>query len=354
MKFFFKIIFIYIFLFPIISSKSQTLSDTITNISETKILTIDTADIPSHNLYQSWNNSHVRVGRSNRNTFTDTIYLDLFVKGKFVFPFRGKMISAFGYRSNKIHTGTDIKLNHGDSVFCSFDGVVRMAKTYSSYGKIVVVRHYNGLETVYAHLSKIMVDVNQKVIAGDILGLGGRTGRASTDHLHFEFRYLGEPLNPEHIINFNDYSCNYKNLIITENTFKIRSKPIINIGELADKYYDDDPKLDSLENNFVINNSNKKDTNHSKPNNETVLKSKQGSFAKFVKSLFNNELYEEEIIFIENEQNQNYFEYTIVKGDTLYSLAKKYKIDLDELRKFNNLDKDSKISIGQKIKIQKN
>ena len=103
----------------------------------------------------------------------------------FVFPFKGKTISDFGYRGRRPHTGVDIKLNLGDTILCAFDGVVRMSRYYHGYGNMVIVRHKNGIETLYGHMSKRIVKVNQVVRAGDVLGLGGRTGHATGPHLHF-------------------------------------------------------------------------------------------------------------------------------------------------------------------------
>ncbi|NCN65368.1 MAG: M23 family metallopeptidase, partial [Candidatus Altiarchaeum hamiconexum] len=95
-------------------------------------------------------------------------------------------------------------LAKGDSVHSAFDGVVRVSRYFSGYGNIVVVRHYNGLETCYAHLSKLIAKVNQMVKTGEVLGLGGRTGRATCDHLHFEVRYLEEPINPRLVFDFEN------------------------------------------------------------------------------------------------------------------------------------------------------
>jgi hypothetical protein len=87
-------------------------------------------------------------------------------------------------------------------VLCAFDGKVRIARRSSSYGYFVIVRHNNGLETVYAHFSKILVTPNQLVKAGELIGKGGNTGRSRGSHLHYEIRYLGVPVNPNDVIDF--------------------------------------------------------------------------------------------------------------------------------------------------------
>ncbi|MCE9539018.1 MAG: peptidoglycan DD-metalloendopeptidase family protein, partial [Bacteroidetes bacterium] len=96
---------------------------------------------------------------------------------------------------------------------------VRIAKKSKSYGSVVVIRHSNGLETYYAHLSKINVEVGQEVYAGEIIGLGGNTGHSRGSHLHFEVRYLGHPINPTEIISFTDHKLVVDTLCISKRTF---------------------------------------------------------------------------------------------------------------------------------------
>ncbi|WP_026464487.1 M23 family metallopeptidase [Adhaeribacter aquaticus] len=114
--------------------------------------------------------------------------------------------SDFGFRGYRWHYGTDLDLDTGDSVRTAFDGVVRIVKyDGGGYGNYVVVRHYNGLETLYGHLSKQLVQTGQLVKAGELIGWGGSTGRSTGPHLHFEVRYMGNPLDPERIYDFPDY-----------------------------------------------------------------------------------------------------------------------------------------------------
>lgn len=163
---------------------------------------------PCDSIYKGkWDTLYIRIKHDTvfRNP-NDSILLQLLsdTHPDFAIPLKSKVISKYGPRGRRLHTGTDVKCRLGDTIVSAFDGVVRMAKTYSGYGYTVVVRHYNGLETVYAHLSKIKVKVNQTVYAGDLIGLGGRTGRATTEHLHFEVRYLTEHFNPELLFDFEN------------------------------------------------------------------------------------------------------------------------------------------------------
>lgn len=145
-------------------------------------------------------------------------------------PIKGKVISPFGYRGRHKHAGTDIKLHKGDSVKAAYSGIVTKASRYSGYGNLVILNHPNSIQTYYGHLSKCLVDDGDTVVAGQVIGLGGRTGRASTDHLHFEIRVCNVPKNPEKYFDFKN--CSVKNAVLA-------STPVILIK--------DDPKEEKAE-----------------------------------------------------------------------------------------------------------
>lgn len=119
-------------------------------------------------------------------------------------PIKGKVISHFGYRGRHKHTGTDIKLQKGDTVRAALCGKVTKASSYFGYGNLVTIKHLNSIETYYSHLSKCLVNAGDSVKTGDIIGLGGRTGRASTNHLHFEVRVKNKPQNAENYFDFSN------------------------------------------------------------------------------------------------------------------------------------------------------
>lgn len=128
----------------------------------------------------------------------------------------GKMTSTFGARWGRWHTGTDLDLQTGDPVYAAFDGIVRIVGwNGDGYGRYVLVRHYNGLETLYGHLSKQTVEQGQFVKAGDQLGLGGNTGRSYGAHLHFETRYEGNPFSPLNIYSFPANTINSDHFLLT-------------------------------------------------------------------------------------------------------------------------------------------
>ena len=165
-------------------------------------ISIQAQDKPS---FSSMEVNHIRVVTPGLFSQNKSIYLhlDSLKEMGYAFPLPGgKVISAYGAR--KGHSGADIKTCAKDTVRCAFDGGVRMSKPYSAYGNVVVVRHANGLETIYSHNSQNLVHSGDIVKAGQPIGLTGRTGRATTEHLHFETRINGQHFNPNIIFNLKD------------------------------------------------------------------------------------------------------------------------------------------------------
>jgi murein DD-endopeptidase MepM/ murein hydrolase activator NlpD len=120
-------------------------------------------------------------------------------------PIVGSVYSGYKVRRGSPHRGTDIPLSVGDTIVAAFDGVVRFVgtpKQTGGYGNLVVIRHSTGLETYYGHLSKALCEPNEAVKAGDVIGLGGSTGRSTGPHLHFETRYKGQAFDAERLIDF--------------------------------------------------------------------------------------------------------------------------------------------------------
>ncbi len=142
---------------------------------------------------------------------------------EFCFPMKNIITSPYGWRErwNRPHRGVDILLRTGDPIHCCFPGVVRIARSMGGYGNVVVVRHPNGLETVYGHMSKILVKPRQILKAGDIVGLGGSTGRSTGPHLHFEVRFQYEPFDPEWILDFKNYTLRTRKLHLDKTYFGI-------------------------------------------------------------------------------------------------------------------------------------
>ncbi|MDR2885810.1 MAG: peptidoglycan DD-metalloendopeptidase family protein [Rikenellaceae bacterium] len=124
------------------------------------------------------------------------------IQSSFRYPCDGAVISAYGPRSGSMHTGVDLKAHPGDTIRAALDGIVRMSKEYGGYGNLVVVRHLCGIETLYGHNTRNLVAVNQYVRAGQAIALAGRTGRATTEHCHFEVLAAGRPFDPGLVLDF--------------------------------------------------------------------------------------------------------------------------------------------------------
>lgn len=234
--------------------------------SDAKSATIDTADIKAEN----WVTTSVYAQNPDYARTKDTCVID-FGNDSSSFPANGKVVSSFGMRSGKMHTGIDIALNSGDAIVAAFDGIVRFAGwSGSKYGNAVVVRHYNGLETVYAHLDEVKCKVDQKINAGETVGVGGKT----LNHLHFETRLKDNAFDPEIVFN-------------------------VQTGALvADR-------IPIYASNF--------------------------DYMKYV----------------DNSQ------YHIVKsGDTLYGIARKYKVSVKQICDLNGIKESSILSVGKRLRLR--
>ncbi|MCE3281059.1 MAG: LysM peptidoglycan-binding protein [Bacteroidetes bacterium] len=184
--------------------------------------------IPASDLYASWEINNLFPEKDMLKLKGDTSVCLTLMGGKcgeYFHPFNGPVTSGFGWRDSTQHNGIDIDLNKGDKVSASFDGMVRIAKKSGGFGNVVIIRHYNGLETVYAHLSKIKVKPGQVVVAGQIIGLGGSTGHSTGSHLHFEVRFKGVPINPKYLISFPDQKLLCNELIIKKSKWGLAAYP---------------------------------------------------------------------------------------------------------------------------------
>lgn len=177
-----------------------------------------------YDYFATWDSRNINPYELDAAKFADTVSLyliDSLMELSWSPPLEHTHVTSnFGFRGYRWHYGTDIRLSTGDSVRTVFDGIVRIKKyDPSGYGNYVLVRHKNGLETLYGHLSKQMVEVGDEIKAGDVIGLGGSTGRSSGPHLHFEFRYQGNPVNPGDVYDFKKNTLAADSLTISPETF---------------------------------------------------------------------------------------------------------------------------------------
>ena len=189
---------------------------------------LERPDIDTTGLFDDWNIESIHAYRdvkiSDLPEEVDLLLCDS--THHFVAPYVGRRSSTFKFRKGRPHNGIDIPLRVGDTIRSPFDGVVRYVgggKATGGYGNLVVVRHPNGLETYYGHLSQRLVVENDLVAAGDPIGLGGSTGRSTGPHLHMETRYMGKPFDPERVINFDNGNLRDTVLTLKRHYFNVGS-----------------------------------------------------------------------------------------------------------------------------------
>lgn len=164
-----------------------------------KLINTENLESPAADLYDEWNNVYAHKAKNVPDSFRISLR-------NFCMPTVSRVVTSnFGSRWGRQHKGIDIKVYIGDTIRAAFSGKVRMVKyNPGGYGKYIVIRHPNGLETIYGHLSKQLVSEDQEVRAGDVIGLGGNTGRSTGSHLHFETRLCGLALNPALMFDFRN------------------------------------------------------------------------------------------------------------------------------------------------------
>lgn len=164
-------------------------------------------DIPATNFYPEWTCTNPNPYSHNlwkSDTSISLLLCDREKLGEFHIPVDDVLTSKFGWRDGRMHNGIDIDLQVWDTVVAAFPGVVRVARYYGGYGRVVVIRHYNGLETTYAHLHRFKVKEGERVEGGQLIGLGGSSGNSTGSHLHFEVRFKGVPINPMSFISLEE------------------------------------------------------------------------------------------------------------------------------------------------------
>ena len=173
---------------------------------------------PASELYEDWNNKYAHRATNLPETYNINLK-------HFCMPTPSRVITSnFGPRWGRNHEGLDIKVYIGDTIRAAFSGKVRMVKyNAGGYGKYVVIRHNNGLETIYGHLSAQLVEEDQEVRAGDPIGLGGNTGRSTGSHLHFETRLCGVAINPALMFDFRAQDVVADNYTFNRDTYKAES-----------------------------------------------------------------------------------------------------------------------------------
>ncbi|MDR1724499.1 MAG: peptidoglycan DD-metalloendopeptidase family protein [Tannerella sp.] len=335
---------------------------------------------PADELYNSnWDTIHVNPFTQGSVDFPESYTIDC---RSFVMPIDNKIriTSKYGPRRRRMHRGIDLDLQKGDTVRAAFDGKIRI-KSYErkGYGYYLVIRHPNGLETVYGHLSKFIANENQIVKAGQPIALGGNTGRSSGAHLHFETRFLGKDINPAEIIDFENGLPHrdeyvFHNIKINgkkSNIYSTSSNSIavhrVRSGEtlshIARKYgttVDALCRINGITKTAKLSigqpiqfyakqvtvETTSKDVKQNEP--EKTKNANNASAAKPASNTGKKIEVPVENTSSQSQENQVY--HRIQSGDNLFNLANKYGTTVEKLCELNNIQNNTILKIGQKIR----
>lgn len=265
-----------------------------------RLIDFENLENPSADLYEDWDNMHAH---SHVTELPDSFRISL---KNFCMPTTNRVLTSnFGARWGRQHKGLDIKVYIGDTIRAAFDGKVRVVRYEGrGYGKYVVIRHDNGLETYYAHMSKQLVVEDQEVRAGDPIGLGGNTGRSTGSHLHFETRLCGVALNPALLFDF-------RNQDVVDDSYMFRKSTYQRESALANRLRGVNGISYGAEGDDDI---------------ELAIAAPEASY-----------------------KQENRF-HKVKRGETLYSIARKRGTTVDAIMKMNHLKKSSKLKPGQILK----
>lgn len=261
-----------------------------------KLINTENLESPAADLYDEWNNVYAHKAKNVPDSFRISLR-------NFCMPTVSRVVTSdFGSRWGRQHKGIDIKVYIGDTIRAAFSGKVRMVKyNPGGYGKYIVIRHPNGLETIYGHLSKQLVSEDQEVRAGDVIGLGGNTGRSTGSHLHFETRLCGRALNPALMFDF-------------------RNQDVVGDYYVYNSRTHDSESLDANELRGKIGNGGY--------TREQVVGKDYASAAR-------SEVVSQEKLY-----------HKVAKGETLSVISRKRGVSIDQICKLNHIRKNIKIKPG--------
>ena len=274
---------------------------TVDSVALFQLIQFEQLESPAADLYNDWENHYAHRETALPDTFT----IDL---RDFYMPTSSRVLTSnFGARWGRQHKGLDIKVYTGDTIRAAFSGRVRVVRYEANgYGNFVVIRHYNGLETIYGHMSKHLVTPDQDVKAGDPIGLGGNTGRSTGSHLHFETRLCGVALNPALMFDF-------RNQDVTGDFYTFRK------------------------------------TSYSRESMQaTRLRGVNGSSTTLADNQLNPIPATGSKKSRQNARNSRY--HKVQKGETLYAIARKRGTSVSAICRLNGISERSKLRPGQILK----
>ncbi len=270
------------------------------------------AQSPASQLYDDWSNKYAH----KTTELPDSFRINL--KG-FHMPTESRVVTSnFGARWGRQHKGLDIKVYIGDTIRAAFSGKVRVVRyERSGYGKYVVIRHNNGLETIYGHMSAWLVEEDQVVKAGQPIGLGGNTGRSTGSHLHFETRLCGVALNPALMFDFRNQDVVGDYYVFRKSTYEQEGKEANSLrGKIGNGgYVESDVRGETI------------------PGGGKVASSKAGRKAAEASSTMAEVRY-----------------HKVAPGETLSSISRRRGVTVEQLCKMNHITRDVKVRVGQLLR----
>jgi LysM repeat protein len=328
---------IFLLAFTLFAFQSQAqITDSIDNLDNYRVDTFSKFQKENYpnEITKLWDTSRIgAIAISSSNKETLCIHLTDDEHCCFAAPTKGEITSNFGWRNGRLHAGVDIDLETGDPVFAAFDGIVRHAGWNHGYGYFVIISHFNGLETLYGHLSALKTDALHPVKAGQLIGLGGNTGHSYGSHLHFEVRYFGKPLNPKLLIDFESKNLHTDTLNVGKPSTFSKSginKSVSSIVEVSD----DSSQL-------------KKEALYDE--NIKVQEKKRKELEKKKKEKLKREKEKKEL---EKKKLAKATYHTVGRGDTLYAIALKYHTSVEKLCALNKMNPTDILALGRKIKLK--
>ncbi len=293
------------------------------------------------------------------------------------YPTDGRHVtSPYGWRRGRMHAGVDLKVDKGDNIYAAFDGVVRLAKYYGAYGYCIILRHESGIETLYGHSSKLLVGVNDVVKAGDVIALGGSTGRSTGAHCHFETRVKGVYFDPNLVLDTknakvkdgNLYLAKRGNRLFASNNDDKEARDAYILEQTTIKYYT--VRSGDVLSRIAANNhttvSKLCQINHISSRStlrigqrlivregiKTPLKSTPKSESTTAqKPVEQKPAAQSKPAQSTSQSTSSTTVHTVKSGDTLSAIAQRYGTTVAKLCSLNGISKTSTLSLGQKIKV---
>ncbi len=284
--------------------------------------TLPTASAPGFGFTRT-ETEHVKFSNYDPFCADGSPFMVAFAEQDFCYPYKGKFLSGYGMRGRSMHAGVDIKAIPNDTIRAAFGGVVRLSRVYYGYGNCIVIRHNNGLETLYGHNSRNLVQVGDTVRAGQPVSLAGRTGRATTEHLHFEVRVQGQHFNPNTVLDY-DRQCLQNGVLVVSRRNGVIAASRLNSGDTLENAFPAPGNAPLYAENTI---------------NGTIPPPPPASAATIAQPSG-------------SAPSSSTVYHTVVSGDTLSGIAVKYKTTVTRLCQLNHIDRNAILPLKKKLRVR--